>query len=107
MKQKIKNEIIKILNDCEYWQPKMIIEEKEPFFWEINPDWLEDKSNRLSELFEKQKQEIVEEIEKYAGKVFGFEVVISENRNDKRYIAGFEAGKKFLLEEVIKLIDKL
>lgn len=63
MKQKIKNEIIKILNDCEYWQPKMIIEEKEPFFWKINPDWLEDKSNRLSELFEKQKQEIVEEIE--------------------------------------------
>jgi hypothetical protein len=35
----------------------MIIEEKEPFFWKINPDWLEDKSNRLSELFEKQKQE--------------------------------------------------
>jgi hypothetical protein len=63
MKQKIKNEIIKILNDCDYWQPKMIIAKKEPFFWEINPDWLEDKSNRLSELFEKQKQEIVEEID--------------------------------------------
>jgi hypothetical protein len=34
MKNKIKN----ILNDTEFWQPKMIIEEKEPFYWRLNKE---------------------------------------------------------------------
>jgi len=33
----------------------MIIEEKEPFFWRLSPDWLEDKSGQILELFEEKE----------------------------------------------------
>jgi hypothetical protein len=46
MKNKIKN----ILNDTEFWQPKMIIEEKEPFYWRLNPDWVEEKTKAIMKL---------------------------------------------------------
>ena len=58
----------------------------------------------ILELFEQQKQEMVEDVEKYAGKVFGFEIIILKDKYDKRYIAGFGDGKKYLKGEVFKLL---
>ena len=52
----------------------------------------------------KSIEEILENIEKFAGKLYGLEVVISDEKDDKKFIAGFEAGKKFMKEEIIKII---
>lgn len=52
------------------------------------------------------KQELLKKINKRAGKVFGLEIVISKNPKNKEYIKGFEAGKKYLLSEVIKIIKE-
>ena len=58
----------------------------------------------LKDYFSQQKQEMVEDVEKYAGKVFGFEIIILKDKYDKRYIAGFGDGKKYLKGEVFKLL---
>ena len=46
-KKEIENKIIEILDDCESWQPEMIIEEKEPFWWRLNKNWLKEKAKRI------------------------------------------------------------
>ena len=55
--KELRDRIIEILEDCEYYQPKMIIEEKEPFFWRINKSWLKDKAGQISKLLEAEKEE--------------------------------------------------
>ena len=55
MKNKIKN----ILNDTEFWQPKMIIEEKEPFYWRLNPDWVEEKTKAIMKLIEAERKRTI------------------------------------------------
>ncbi len=52
------------------------------------------------------KLRIVRNIKKCAGKVYGFDIVICDDPENKEYIKGFEAGKKFMLDEVLKNIDK-
>ena len=46
----LKKQIIKILNDNEYYIPEMIIEEVEPFFWRLSRRWLKDKAERIVDL---------------------------------------------------------
>jgi hypothetical protein len=53
--------------------------------------------------YQQGREDERERIEKYAGKVFGIEVVISEDLKNKDYIAGFEAGKLFMKEQITKL----
>ncbi|NLD16969.1 MAG: hypothetical protein GX666_05215 [Tissierellia bacterium] len=55
MKNKIKN----ILNDTEFWQPQMIIEEKEPFYWRLNPDWVEEKTKAIMKLIEAERKRTI------------------------------------------------
>lgn len=50
------------------------------------------------------KNDLIKKINKFAGKLYGFEVIISKDKNNKEFIKGFEAGKKFMKEEIIKLI---
>ena len=52
----------------------------------------------------KIKQDILNNI-KNAGKLFGKEVIISDNPKDKSYIKGFEAGKNFIRREMLRLFD--
>lgn len=47
MKKIIKKGIKSILDDTEFWQLGMIIEEKEPFWWRFNPKWLEQKAQEI------------------------------------------------------------
>ena len=55
MNKRVK-EIIKIITEnMEYWQPYgkknscFIIEEKEPFFWRINPKWAKEVAEKIEE----------------------------------------------------------
>jgi len=48
--QKLQKQIIKILNDNEYYIPEMIIEEVEPFFWRLSSRWVKDKAERIVDL---------------------------------------------------------
>ena len=43
----LKEIIIDILEDNQYWQPKMIIEEGEPFFWRLSKDWIREKTQGI------------------------------------------------------------
>ena len=52
----------------------------------------------------KNKKELLREIEKYAGKLYGFEIIIAKNPKNKEYIKGFLAGKKFMKKEIIRLL---
>lgn len=47
----MKNKLKDILNDNEFYQPAMIIEEKEPFWWRLNPNWVEDKVKQIEKLY--------------------------------------------------------
>ena len=49
---------------------------------------------------------LVERIEKYAGKVFGVEVIVTPDLENKEYRAGFEAGKKFMKDQAIDIVKK-
>lgn len=53
------------------------------------------------------RAEALEEIERFAGKVFGLEVVVSEDPNDERFIAGFAKGKEFMREEIQRLLASI
>ena len=55
--QKLQKQIIKILNDNEYYIPEMIIEEVEPFFWRLSSRWVKDKAERLLDLVIKGQNE--------------------------------------------------
>jgi hypothetical protein len=48
----LKKDIEKIINDIEEYQPEMIIKEKPPFFWKLNPIFVKDKTEKLTTLFE-------------------------------------------------------
>ncbi len=50
------------------------------------------------------KKSIIDRIEKYSGKVFGLEIVISDDLENKDYIKGFEDGKKYMKEQIIEII---
>ena len=104
-KEEIRKELIKILEDTPMYMTRDIEEAiKTKKILEIaikNPKKIADK---ILKLFSQQKQEIVEDVEKYAGKVFGFEIIILKDKYDKRYIAGFGDGKKYLKGEVFKLL---
>jgi hypothetical protein len=50
---------------------------------------------------------LVERIEKYAGKVFGFEVIENKDPKNKEYSAGFEAGKKFMKDQAIDIVKNI
>lgn len=61
MKSKIEQIIEDVINNNEFWQPKMIIEEKEPFFWRLNPDFVKEKSSIIADkVMEVVKNEIFE-----------------------------------------------
>jgi hypothetical protein len=53
----LKRQIIKILNDNEFYMPEMIIEEAEPFFWRLSPRWVKDKAERIVDLVIKGQNE--------------------------------------------------
>jgi len=48
--RKLQRQIIKILNDNEYYTPEMIIEEVKPFFWRMSRRWVKDKAERIVDL---------------------------------------------------------
>ena len=48
--RKLQRQIVKILNDNEYYLPEMIIEEVEPFFWRMSRRWVKDKAERIVDL---------------------------------------------------------
>ncbi len=104
-KEEIRKELIKILEDTPMYMTRDIEEAvKTKKVLEIaikNPKKIADK---ILKLFSQQKQEMVEDVEKYAGKVFGFEIIILKDKYDKRYITGFGDGKKYLKGEVFKLL---
>jgi hypothetical protein len=46
--------IIQIIKDSqEYWQPDMIIEKGEPFFWRINPQWIHEVAKKIATCLKK------------------------------------------------------
>lgn len=49
-----RKQIIEILDDSQFWQPDMIIERKDPFFWRLSKRWLNTKAKELMELFNKK-----------------------------------------------------
>jgi hypothetical protein len=57
---KLRDKIAKIINENEYYQPVgkkdscFIIEQEEPFFWRLNPNWVKDKADQIFTLFEKE-----------------------------------------------------
>ena len=53
----LKKQIIKILNDNEYYIPEMIIEEVEPFFWRLSRRWVKDKAERIVNLIVNNQNE--------------------------------------------------
>jgi putative SOS response-associated peptidase YedK len=48
--RKLQRQIVRILNDNEYYLPEMIIEEVEPFFWRLSPRWVKDKAEGILNL---------------------------------------------------------
>jgi len=53
---KLYKKIEEILNnDQEAWQPDMIIERKEPFYWRISPRWIKEKTKQIVNLMESVK----------------------------------------------------
>jgi len=67
--RELKEKIIKIITgNTEYWQPHgkkdscFIIEEWEPFFWRINPEWAEEVSGKILKLFATQRKQAQREI---------------------------------------------
>lgn len=60
-------------------------------------------SNRSRKNF---AEEILERIEKYAGKIYGFELIISSKGGDKVFNEGFLAGKAFMKSEVQRIIKE-
>jgi len=63
MKEEMKKEIEKIIKDIEEYQPEMIIKEKPPFFWKLNPIFVKDKTDKLATLFDSQIEEGDKKIE--------------------------------------------
>ena len=51
-----------------------------------------------------EQEQLIKVINKYAGKVFGIDIIISKNKDDKRYIKGFYDGKNYMRKEIIRLI---
>ena len=51
----LKQQIKEILEDNEFYQPEMIIEEKEPFFWRLNSDWVNDKVEQILKIIKEEK----------------------------------------------------
>jgi len=49
-------------------------------------------------------KKIIKDLDKYAGKIFGLDLIISEDKDNKDYIDGFQAGKQFLKDEIKKII---
>lgn len=49
----MEKEIREIIEDTKYWQPDMIIERKEPFFWRMSRDWVDDKVKRIMRVIDK------------------------------------------------------
>lgn len=49
-------------------------------------------------------KEIINHLEKFleerAGKVFGLNIIVTENIKNKEYIAGFEAGKEMIIDQM-------
>jgi len=70
LKEKLKE---LILTNTEYWQPYgkcdekrrtcFIIEEMEPFFWRINPEWAGELAQKILELFEEENKKLLKEID--------------------------------------------
>jgi len=52
---KLFKQIEEILNDQELWQPDMIIERKNPFYWRISPSWIKEKTKQIVNLLESVK----------------------------------------------------
>jgi len=49
-------------------------------------------------------KDIISIIDKYAGKVFGIEVVVSDKVSSKDYVKGFIEGKKYIIKEIKTLL---
>jgi len=52
----MENKIKDILNDSEFWQPQMIIEEQDPFYWRLNPKWVEEKTKAIMNLIKESTE---------------------------------------------------
>lgn len=50
--------------------------------------------------------EIIESVEKHAGKLHGFEIIVCTDPKDKQFQEGFVAGKQYMKEEIIKIIKR-
>ena len=51
------DKIREILEDIDYYQPGMIIEEEEPFWFRMHPDWVKDKTEQLTTLIQEEVEE--------------------------------------------------